>query len=351
MLKSRHQCGDIQHVTGLSTGQLAALAEVQGLSQTATRSGGLLSGIDPALLRGMAALTKAEQTADRRVRRQSVRVRELLGVLVDHQSRIADENRIRAEIADINKKLSALQSKLSRLDTSSTMIIRAWAKDRGLPVSRGGVLSAKAIDAFEEHTRLTAQVGQARAITAARLQCEIANLRRSRTAACRRLEHMTSMSTAEVQSSAEGQDSDVPVGNVLPAHSVTDDLCVLSPPNVKEPQTRDQATWRHHAGNLSSARLEDGRKPGPPPVMVATEAPGAMPASSQRAHHEQTPTGKAAGRSVERCGQEAAGPRPGQRGWVRVQVAESFDPPRDFCSGHCASVAIAHAEKRMPAVP
>ncbi|MEU1409243.1 hypothetical protein ABZ471_44635 [Streptomyces sp. NPDC005728] len=204
MLKSGHHPGDIQRATGLSTGQLAALAEMQGLSQTATRSGSTLASIDSALIRGLAALVRAEQNANqRRVHRHTLRVRELLGELVDHESRVVDENRIRAEIAGINKKLSALQSKLSRLGPGSTLLVRAWAQDQGFAVSTFGVLSTKVIDAYEEHTRMATQTEQALAITAARLQREIASLKRSRTLARKRLENLTTLSTAVVQSSEE----------------------------------------------------------------------------------------------------------------------------------------------------
>lgn len=41
-------------------------------------------------------------------------------------------------------------------------------------------------------------------------------------------------------------------GHSLPNPTTTDDLCVLSPPNVKEPQIRAQAAWRHYARNHSN---------------------------------------------------------------------------------------------------
>ncbi|OIJ95428.1 hypothetical protein [Streptomyces colonosanans] len=50
---------------------------------------------------------------------------------------------------------------------------------------------------------------------------------------------------------------------------------------------------------------------------------------------------------TEGCGQEATGRFPRQRGWVRVHVAGSAEPARDFCSGSCATFGIALAELRM----
>ncbi|MEU9397879.1 hypothetical protein AB0D86_48920 [Streptomyces sp. NPDC048324] len=50
---------------------------------------------------------------------------------------------------------------------------------------------------------------------------------------------------------------------------------------------------------------------------------------------------------TEGCGQEATGRFPKQRCWVRVHVAGSTEPARDYCSGSCATYGIALAELRM----
>lgn len=50
---------------------------------------------------------------------------------------------------------------------------------------------------------------------------------------------------------------------------------------------------------------------------------------------------------IEGCGQEATGRFPKQRSWVRVHVAGSTEPARDYCSGSCATYGIALAELRM----
>lgn len=219
MLKSRRAPGEIRRATGMSTGQIAALAEVQGLSQTAARSGGFLTGIDPTLVRGLAALIWAEQSAGhQRVRRQAARVRELLGELAGYQSRMIAENSIRGELTEIGRKLNTAQSKLSRLGASTALPIRDWAEEQGMTVSPSGVLSAAVIDAFEQHHQHTTQLDQRRAITAARLQREIASLKRSRTAARRRLDRLTNPPAAEVRAWAKQQGLAVSVGGLLPAY-------------------------------------------------------------------------------------------------------------------------------------
>lgn len=219
MLKSRRDPGEIKRATGMSTGQIAALAEAQGLSQTAARSGGVLTGIDPTLIRGLAALMWAEQNAGhQRVRRQAARVRELLSELVGYQSRMIAENGIRGELAEIGRKLNTAQAKLSRLGANSAALIRDWAVEQGMTVSPSGVLSAGVIDAFEQHHQHTTQLDQRRAITAARLQREIASLKRSRTAARRRLDSLTNPPAAEVRAWAWQQGLDVSVGGQLPAY-------------------------------------------------------------------------------------------------------------------------------------
>ncbi|MFF7764263.1 Lsr2 family DNA-binding protein [Streptomyces griseorubiginosus] len=218
MLKSRRAPGEIQRATGMSTGQIAALAEVQGLSQTTARSGGFLTGIDPTLIRGLAALMWAEQNAGhQRVRRQASRVRDLLGELSGYQSRMIAENGIRGELAQIDRKLKAAQCKLSRLGTTASLLIRDWAREQGMTVSPSGVVSAKVIDAFEQQHHTT-QLDQRRAVIAARLQREIASLKRSRTAARRRLASLTNPPAAEVRAWARQQGLDVSVGGQLPAY-------------------------------------------------------------------------------------------------------------------------------------
>ena len=51
--------------------------------------------------------------------------------------------------------------------------------------------------------------------------------------------------------------------------------------------------------------------------------------------------------TTDGCGQEATSRFPTQRGWVRVHVAGSTEPARDYCSGSCATYGIALAELRM----
>jgi hypothetical protein len=219
MLKGRRDPGEIQQAAGLSTGQLAALAEVHGLSRTAARSGGPIAGLDPELARGLAALVWVEQNGQHQgARRHAAQVRELLRDLVQYQSRTVAEARIRADITAIGKKLSTLRSRLSRLESGSggTSLIRDWAKEQGIRVSPSGVLSASLIDAFEQHTRPTAQLEQRRAITVARLQREIATLKKNRTTARKRLENLRGPSPAAIRAWAKEQGLDVPDTGVLP---------------------------------------------------------------------------------------------------------------------------------------
>lgn len=51
--------------------------------------------------------------------------------------------------------------------------------------------------------------------------------------------------------------------------------------------------------------------------------------------------------TTDGCGQQSVGRFPKQRGWVRVHVAGSTEPARDYCSGSCATYGIALAELRM----
>lgn len=218
MLKSRREPGEIQRATGMSTGQIAALAEVQGLSQTVARSGGILTGIDPTLVRGLAALMWAEQNAGhQRMRQQAARVRELLSGLSGYQSRMIAEKRVRGELTEIGRKLNTAQCKLRRLGTNTAAIIRHWADQQGMTVSPSGVLSAGVIEAFEQQHQHTNQRDQRRAITAARLQREIASFKRSQTAARKRLDSLTNPPAAEVRAWAKQQSLDVPTTGQLPA--------------------------------------------------------------------------------------------------------------------------------------
>ncbi|MER7048946.1 hypothetical protein [Streptomyces jumonjinensis] len=72
---------------------------------------------------------------------------------------------------------------------------------------------------------------------------------------------------------------------------------------------------------------------------------GALRGTSRR--EANLPTG--ADCPTTHCGQDAAGHSPGPRGWVRVHVAGSAEPARDYCSGSCATYGIALAELRMAA--
>ncbi|MFJ2007936.1 Lsr2 family DNA-binding protein [Streptomyces chartreusis] len=221
MLKSRREPGEIQRATGMSTGQIAALAEVQGLSQTAPRSGGFLAGIDPTLIRGLAALMWAEQNAGhQRVRRRAAQVREALGELAGYQSRMIAEDSIRSDLAEVGRKLNAARCKFSRLGTGTSALVRDWAKEQGMTVSPSGVLSADVIDAFEQQHQPLNHLGQRRAITAARLQREIASLKRVRTAARRRLDSLTNPPAAEVRAWAQQQGLAAPASGQLPAYLI-----------------------------------------------------------------------------------------------------------------------------------
>ncbi|WP_316779654.1 Lsr2 family DNA-binding protein [Streptomyces sasae] len=221
MLKSRRGPGEIHRATGMSTGQIAALAEVHGLSQTAARSGGPLAGIDPTLVRGLAALMWTEQNAGhQRARNQAARVRQLLAELVSYQSHAVAESRIRSELAEIDRKLVPLLAKLSRLGTSSTVVIREWAVEQGMTANLAGMLPNRIIDAFEQQPHYTDQLAQRRAVTAARLQGEIVALKRKRAATRRRLDSLTNPPAADVRAWAINQGLDVPDRGSLPGFLV-----------------------------------------------------------------------------------------------------------------------------------
>ncbi|WP_331732445.1 hypothetical protein [Streptomyces sp. NBC_00989] len=51
--------------------------------------------------------------------------------------------------------------------------------------------------------------------------------------------------------------------------------------------------------------------------------------------------------TTDGCGRQSVGSFPEHRGWVRVHVAGSTEPARDYCSGACATYGIALAELRM----
>lgn len=138
----------------VSVGEIAAIAETEGLTKAHTKAGASpIPDIDPQLARALAALAWGENSHTARVRNLAKRTRDGLTELIDLQANAGRIAAAEAEVAALQKKLATARTKLHRAKNGKPQMpmaeIRAWAKGQGMKVSDGGVLPKSVIDAWK----------------------------------------------------------------------------------------------------------------------------------------------------------------------------------------------------------
>lgn len=156
LLRAGKSTEEIQSQVPLSVGEIAALAEANHLvlpEDTNDR----LRGVDPELVRALAALTAAENSHTSKHRKLAERTRAGLMELLRIQHNAEAVAKAEAEVEDLKRKLAAARNRLHKAKngtpTASTAVIRAWAKEQGLPVGDGGVLPREIREAWENHNQ------------------------------------------------------------------------------------------------------------------------------------------------------------------------------------------------------
>lgn len=163
----------------VSVGEIAAIAETEGLTKAHTKAGASpISDIDPQLARALAALAWGENSHTARLRNLAARTR---ASLTELQQRQRDASAIEAaeqEVAAATKTLTKAQAKLRHLknggkatkqattpaggqsmdDKRQRDEIRAWARAQGMAVSQVGSISKDVMDAWNNRNSKTPAV-------------------------------------------------------------------------------------------------------------------------------------------------------------------------------------------------
>lgn len=167
----RQGCGaDAIHteVPDVSVGEIAAIAETEGLTQAHRKAAGASPGpdVDPQLARALAALAWGENSHTARIRNLASRVRTGLNELQQLQHDAAAIEKAEREVAAAAENLTKAQAKLRRLkntgkspkpatassndldDKYQRNQIRAWARAQGMHVAQAGSISKDVMDAW-----------------------------------------------------------------------------------------------------------------------------------------------------------------------------------------------------------
>ncbi|MET9427943.1 histone-like nucleoid-structuring protein Lsr2 [Streptomyces sp. NPDC003036] len=155
-------------VGDVSVGEIAAIAESEGLTQAHRKAGtSQIPDVDPQLARALGALAWGENSHTARIRNLAARIRAGLNELEQlHRDAAAIEKEER-EVAEAAQPLTKAQAKLRRLknggkSTKQTASasgqsldakrqrdqIRAWARPQGMAVSQVGSIPKDVMDAW-----------------------------------------------------------------------------------------------------------------------------------------------------------------------------------------------------------
>lgn len=154
-LRSGRPIADIAAQTGLSTGQIAALAETAGATSEHART---------ALRELLEALAWGEQAETKKARNLAARARTALTDLARLRQVATQEAQARQQIADLKKQLADAEAKLKQVRTGRTVTIpapaaetggkaerraiRAWARAHGHQVADRGSIAGHLVEAY-----------------------------------------------------------------------------------------------------------------------------------------------------------------------------------------------------------
>ncbi|CAM5678378.1 Lsr2 family DNA-binding protein [Streptomyces mordarskii] len=153
MLKEAKTADEIREATGLSDGEIAAIAQTEELTQHHAQQRGRAY---------LSALAWALKSDAPRIRAKAERVKNDLDDLVATRQKEIEAQEARDEIESLEKKLAAARAKLRSVNTGGKTPastagpgtkqgkakIRAWARDKGYEVSDRGVISKEVRDAW-----------------------------------------------------------------------------------------------------------------------------------------------------------------------------------------------------------
>ncbi|GAA2350513.1 Lsr2 family DNA-binding protein [Streptomyces violaceusniger] len=153
MLKAGAPVDDIAAQTGMSKGEIAALAEAEGLTREHTRQ---------ALAELLEALAWGEEHDTKKVRTLAARARTALTELTTMRRTAAQVSRAEAEVTALKQQLAEAENKLRAAKTGTSTSpttstpeskkerdkIRAWARRNGYQVAAHGLISQEIRNAW-----------------------------------------------------------------------------------------------------------------------------------------------------------------------------------------------------------
>ncbi|MBT2393384.1 Lsr2 family protein [Streptomyces sp. ISL-1] len=156
-----------QQLPDVSVGEIAAIAETEGLTKAHRKSGpSPIPDVDPQLASALTALAWGENSHTARIRNLAARTRAGLTELQQLKRDASEVEAAEKEVAEATQHLTKAQAKLRRLknggkttkaasagaptldDRRQRDEIRAWARAQGMDVSQVGSISAKVMDAW-----------------------------------------------------------------------------------------------------------------------------------------------------------------------------------------------------------
>ncbi|NUK54943.1 Lsr2 family protein [Streptomyces lunaelactis] len=156
-----------QQLPDVSVGEIAAIAETEGLTKAHRKTGpSPIPDVDPQLAHALTALAWGENSHTARIRNLATRTRASLTELQQLKRDASEVEAAEKEVAEATQHLTKAQAKLRRLknggkttkaapagaptldDKRQRDEIRAWARAQGMDVSQVGSISKKVMDAW-----------------------------------------------------------------------------------------------------------------------------------------------------------------------------------------------------------
>ncbi|MFC7261520.1 Lsr2 family DNA-binding protein [Streptomyces lutosisoli] len=183
LLKAGTSTDAIQQHVSASVGEIAAIAEVEGLTKAhAKNTDTPLPDLDPHMVLALRALAWGENHHTARIRKLASRIAAGLTELAQLQRDAAQIEAAEREVAKLTQTLTQAQNKLRNLKTSGKTgpqaaaaaadvpddkrqrdEIRSWAREQGMPVSQVGSISKQVMDAWRKHNTAAAVPDQRQA--------------------------------------------------------------------------------------------------------------------------------------------------------------------------------------------
>ncbi|MFE2693635.1 Lsr2 family DNA-binding protein [Streptomyces mirabilis] len=184
LLRAGTSTDAIQQHVDASVGEIAAIAEVEGLTKAhAKKTDTPLPDLDPHMVLALAALAWGENHHTARIRKLAARTAAGLTELAQLQRDAAQIEAAERQVAELTQTLTQAQNRLRSLKTNGGKPgpqaaaaeadvpddkrqrdeIRAWARERGMPVSQVGSISKQVMDEWRKHNAAAATADQRQA--------------------------------------------------------------------------------------------------------------------------------------------------------------------------------------------